>query len=155
MGSPGRPPKPSIVKALENNPGKRPIAVEVKFREGLSAKPPTWLSREGKKLWKHLVPQLLEIPGLLQLVDRTAMETLCESYAIWKQAVQTIREEGTTYAGVTKGGYEYITERPEVKIAAKHQKLMMEALAVFGFTPASRTRISIPQPAGDDGFDAL
>lgn len=156
VGIPGRKPKPTAVKKIEGNPGKRPLNDnEPRFRPGLPHRPPSWMSKEAKKLWKHLVPQLEEIPGLLQRVDQTAMEQLCENYSIWKEAVQTLREKGMVFYGETKGGAEYIQPRPEVTIARNASKLVMEACSQFGFTPSSRGRINLPLPGKDDGFDAL
>lgn len=91
----------------------------------------------------------------MQRVDQTAMEQLCENYSIWKEALRGIRENGTIFRGETKGGAEYLQQRPEVAIAQKHSKLVMEACSAFGFTPSSRSRISIPPLEKEDGFDAL
>lgn len=149
MAAKGRKPKPTAIKRLEGNPGNRPLPNEPVFSAVFPKKPPKWLSKEAKKLWNELVPQLQSIPGLIQCVDISAVELLCESYAQWKDAAQVIQEYGAVFT--TPNGY--IQQRPEVAIAQKNAKLVKELLSEFGLTPSSRSRINIKLPDDDDGFD--
>lgn len=145
----GRKPKPTAIKELEGNPGKRPLPNEPTFSPVFPKTPPKWLSKEAQKLWGELVPMLQSVPGLLQSVDVSAVELLCESYAQWKAAAQVLQEHGQTFT--TPNGY--VQQRPEVAIAQKNAKLVKELCAEFGLTPSSRSRINLKLPEGDDGFD--
>lgn len=145
----GRKPKPTAIKQLEGNPGKRPLPQEPVFGSAFPDEPPKWLSQEAKRLWKELVPQLRSIPGLIQCVDVSAVELLCESYAQWREAALILQKEGQTFT--TPNGY--VQQRPEVAIAQKNAKLVKELCAEFGLTPSSRSRINLKLPEGDDGFD--
>lgn len=141
MGVAGRKPKPTAVKKLEGNPGKRPLPEDEPVFSTIIPQCPEWLSMEGKLLWKTLVPQLQAIPGLLQSVDVSALEVLCESYAQWK-AASIVLQDGMTF--VTGNGY--IQQKPEVAIANKAAKTVKDICSEFGITPSSRSRIQLPAP---------
>ncbi len=145
MGRRGPTPKPTHIKALEGNPGKRPL-------KGNNAKPrsvapdcPDWLSAEAKAEWKRLAPELERL-GLLTLLDRAAFSCYCQSFAHWVQAQRVLREHGTMY--VTGSGR--VRERPEVAIAGSFLKLMRAFAVEFGLTPSSRSRLSLPDPPADE-----
>jgi P27 family predicted phage terminase small subunit len=149
MSKAGRPPKPTAIKKLEGNPGKRPLPDDEPVFSTIIPQCPEWLSIEGKLLWKTLVPQLQAIPGLLQSVDVSALEVLCESYAQWKIASIVLQKDGQTF----KTGNGYIQQRPEVAIANKCAKAVKDICSEFGITPSSRSRIHVKMPEGSDGFD--
>ncbi|MEE8551357.1 MAG: phage terminase small subunit P27 family, partial [Gemmatimonadota bacterium] len=112
MGRRGPPPKSPYLKALEGNPGKRPLKVNNAKARSAAPDCPDWLSAEAKAEWKRLAPELERL-GLLTLLDRAAFSGYCQSYAHWVQAQRVLREHGTRY--VTGSGR--VRERPEVAIA--------------------------------------
>ena len=67
----GRKPKPTSLKVLEGNPGKRQLNPNEPKPDASIPKCPAWLSKEAKREWKRLVP-FLEQAGLLTQVDRAA-----------------------------------------------------------------------------------
>lgn len=64
MATRGRKPKPTALKILEGNPGKRPINENEPIPPKGTVKCPTWLEPEAKKEWKRLAPSL-EAMGVL------------------------------------------------------------------------------------------
>jgi P27 family predicted phage terminase small subunit len=94
------------------------------------------------------VPELRRL-GLLTVVDRAALAGYCQSYARWVQA-EKVLEKGMTFTTSTG----YIQQRPEVAIAQKSLQLMKSFLIEFGLTPASRTRLSVPEKEEDE-LDAI
>ena len=141
MGRRGPTPKSPHLKALEGNPGKRPL-------KGNNAKPrsvapdcPDWLAAEAKAEWKRLAPEMERL-GLLTILDRAAFSCYCQSFARWVQAQAILREHGTMY--VTASGR--MRERPEVAMAGSSLKLMRAFAVEFGLTPSSRSRFSLPGP---------
>ena len=85
----GRKPKPTHLKLIEGNPGKRRVnPVEPVPLPELHA-PPPFLPQEGQDEWKRVATELYNL-GLLTVVDRTALAAYCHSYAIWKQATDAI-----------------------------------------------------------------
>ena len=70
MATRGRKPKPTALKLLEGNPGKRPINEHEPIPPKGTVKCPTWLEPEAKKEWKRLAPSL-EAMGVLTQADLT------------------------------------------------------------------------------------
>ena len=78
----GRKPKPTHLKVLEGNPGRRPI-------NGAEPKPagdlptcPAHLGPSAKAEWKRLARDLNRI-GLLTMADRAALAVYCQSWGRW------------------------------------------------------------------------
>ena len=93
MATRGRKPKPTALKLLEGNPGKRPINENEPIPPKGTVKCPTWLEPEAKKEWKRLAPSL-EAMGVLTQADLTAFAGYCQAYARWKEAEEFISQHG-------------------------------------------------------------
>lgn len=160
MATRGRKPKPTHLKVLEGNPGKRPLPQNEPKPKPIAPKAPAWLDPAAKKLWKHLGPQL-ELLGLLTAVDGAAFEAACQSYATWVKCEKYLKDNGLTVE-VQKEGDDgnlytsYIQQRPEVSIGNKALQAFKAFCTEFGLTPASRTRIDL-KPLGEeiDPMEAL
>ena len=102
----GRKPKPTAVKKLEGNPGKR----KLNTKEPIPAKGmptcPDWLMPEAKEEWERLA-ELMNQMGVLTEVDMVAFAAYCQSYARWKEAQEHITSGGSTYE--TDKGYQQQT----------------------------------------------
>ena len=146
----GRKPKPTAVKKLEGNPGKR----KLNKKEPVPAKGipdcPDWLLPEAKQEWNRLAA-LMEQMGVLTEVDRAAFAAYCQSYARWKEAQEHIDRDGSTFE--TDKGYQQQT--PWVGIANTQQKLMLQAAAEFGLTPSARSRIVAGNTKGKEPEDEM
>ena len=133
----GRKPKPTAMKLLEGNPGKRLLNDKEPVPPKGSIKCPAWLLPEAKKEWKRLAPSL-EALGVLTLVDLTAFEGYCQAYARWKEAEAFITQHGSIFK--TPSGY--VQQVPQVSIAQQNLKIMQSFCSDFGLTPATRARIT-------------
>ena len=132
----GRKPKPTAVKELEGNPGKRKLNTKEPMPgKGMPACP-AWLLPEAKKDWKRLCEKLNQM-GVLTEVDRSAFAAYCQSYARWKEAQEHVDAEGATYE--TDNGMH--RPNPWVNISNTEQRLMLQAASEFGLTPSARSRI--------------
>ena len=60
----GRKPKPTALKQLEGNPGKRQLNEHEPVPPKSTVRCPAWLEPEAKKEWKRLAPSL-EAMGIL------------------------------------------------------------------------------------------
>lgn len=145
----GRKAKPTAVKRLGGNAGKRKLPdSEPVFPESddlLSPSP--WLDKLAQAEWKRIAPTLMPL-GLLTIVDRAALEGYCQAYSRWRMAEAVIQKQGLCFK-TPKG---YVQQRPEVSIAQQYLHKMHSLAAEFGFTPASRTRVQGKKP-GRDGDD--
>jgi P27 family predicted phage terminase small subunit len=138
----GRKPKPTALKELTGNPGKRPLnRREPKPPRG-PLDPPDHLSPEAAAKWHELAASFDQL-GLLTTIDRVAFEGYCEVWARWCRAKKVVAAEGLTYST----GNGLIRKRPEVQIAAECERLMRQMAAEFGATPSSRSRVQMPEAA--------
>ncbi len=145
MGRRGPTPKPAHLKALEGNPGKRPLNKRSPRPRPVRPSCPSWVDSEAKAEWQRLAPELERL-GLLTPLDRAAFTCYCQSYAHWVKAQRALREHGMMY--VTASGR--VRERPEVAIAESSLKLMRAFAVEFGLTPNSRSRFSLPEPLTEE-----
>jgi P27 family predicted phage terminase small subunit len=124
---PGPPPKPTALKLLAGNPGKRRINAE-EPRPAIGARMPSWLPPAGQEKWKTLAPQLVEL-GVLTEVDAEAFARLCLLQAMFHGCVEDAqaREDGA----------------PVFSVAAllDLSKELRALESRFGLTPADRSRI--------------
>ena len=145
MAARGRKPKPTALKLLEGNPGKRPINENEPIPPKGKVKCPTWLEAEAKKEWKRLAPSL-EAMGVLTQADLTAFAGYCQAYARWKEAEEFISQHGSIFQ--TPSGY--VQQVPQVSIAQQNLKIMQSFCSEFGLTPATRARIIANGGGKDD-----
>ena len=132
----GRKPKPTALKKLEGNPGKRPLNEHEPLPPKGTIRCPTWLEAEAKKEWRRLAPSL-EAMGVLTMADITAFSGYCQAYARWKEAEEFITQHGSIFQ--TPSGY--VQQVPQVSIAQQNLKIMQSFCSEFGLTPATRARI--------------
>jgi len=152
--------KPTALKILEGNPGKRPLNLNEPKPRPIPPKCPKWLSKKAKEEWKRTAP-ILERIGLLTEADRTTFILYCQTYAKWEEAEQFLKEKGTTYAYPKKDKdgntiAVYIAPYPQVAIARQCADQLIKLSAMFGFDPSSRGRMSIPgRDEEDDPLEEL
>ena len=79
----GRKPKPTALKRLNGNPGRRPLinSEPQVTLGGFSC--PRHLNDEARREWHRVVHDLKDA-GVLARVDRAALEAYCVSYARWR-----------------------------------------------------------------------
>jgi len=139
----GHKPKPTHLKLLEGNPGKRAInGAEPQPARGIPTCP-AHLSPPAKAEWKRLAQDLHRI-GLLTLVDRGALAAYCQSWGRWVEAERKLQE--TPPLLKTPAGYVQIS--PWLTIANKERELMARYMGELGLTPSSRSRLAVQIPTG-------
>ena len=147
MGKRGPKPKPTELKVLEGNPGKRPLPENEPKPAPLMPDPPEWIDEEAKKFWEKYAPKLNKL-GLLTEIDGPAFTATAESWAEWVNYKKDIKKNGIK--NISDSGYEQ--QRVEVILAKKALDNVKSFLAEFGMTPSSRSRIDLKLP-GDEGED--
>jgi len=146
----GRPRKPTALKELEGNPGKRALNRPEPKPTVRIPSCPAHLSGEAKKEWRRISKELLAV-GLLTVVDRAALAGYCQAWARWVDAEKEISAPGFKTICTTDKGYEHVN--PWVQVSNSALKQMKSFLSEFGLTPASRSRIQVPQEKEEDEFD--
>jgi len=144
MATRGRKPKPTALKKLEGNPGKRPLNEnEPKPKIAISGCP-DWLDNEAKEEWERM-GSILQNMGILTEIDTTAFAGYCQAYARWKEAEKFLSQYGSTFK--TPNGY--LQQVPQVSIAQTNLKLVLKFCEQFGLTPSARSRIVVNKPVED------
>lgn len=109
---------------------------------------PTWLPPTAQRLWKKLAPELSD-KGLLTVADYDSFALLCDAYAQYRSASETISKEGATIT--TANGN--IQKHPAVNIAKDAADRWGRMCREFGLTPASRSHVKTTKAGDDDGLD--
>lgn len=146
----GRRPKPTRMKVLTGNPGKRPLNQNEPRPEPVVPDCPTELGPAAQREWARLVGELSTL-NMLTTLDRAALATYCGAYALWAEATEAIQKFGA----MVKSPSGYPMQSPYISIANRQAEIMMRIASEFGFTPASRSRISVPGEAAPTFFDQL
>ena len=144
----GRRPKPTRLKVLMGNPGKRPLTANEPKPDVAIPDCPVELGEVARREWDRMAPQLAALRILTHL-DRAALGAYCGAYAMWAEATEAIQKYGT----MVKSPTGYPVQSPYVSIANRQAEIMMRIASEFGFTPASRSRISAPDARDSTPLD--
>lgn len=124
---------------MTGNPGKRPLNPhEPRPEPALPVCPPE-LSPLARQEWKRLSAELAKL-NLVTHLDRGALAAYCGAYALWAEAMEQVQKFGT----MVKSPTGYPIQSPYLAIANRQAEIMLRVASEFGFTPASRSRISTP-----------
>ncbi len=148
----GRKPKPTALKILEGNPGRRPLN-PAEPAPAAGARPPNCprhLDPDARREWRRLARQLHGL-GLITQVDRSALAAYCQAWSRWIAAEKIIAADGLTVT-TDKGN---LIQHPAVGIANKALDLMLKFGVEFGLTPSSRSRLQVAPPAEADPFEVF
>ncbi len=150
----GRPPKPTALKVVGGNAGKRKANKQEPDPDYLhDAEPPAWLPDRAKQVWNEIAPKLIKAK-LLTHIDVELMAQGCVAIANYRLAVAKAGEDL-----IKPGAYE--TDDTGKQVQTKGESLnpwtIIQSMSFkqanvvfqqFGMSPAARTRIAV-QPQGD------
>jgi P27 family predicted phage terminase small subunit len=149
----GRPAKPTSLKLIAGNPGKRSLNKQEPDPEYLQdLTPPAWLSASAKLVWEEMAPQANKAK-LLTAVDVQAFAMGCVAVAEYRKATAKVDAIGAIKAKQERNEEGQLVEvgehiNPWAGAQSMYFKQAMTMFAQFGMTPRARTGISI-QPQGD------
>lgn len=133
-------PKPTQLKVVAGNPGKRPLNKdEPQPPQETDLRPPSHLNKEARKEWKRLAPLLSEA-RILSKIDRDALALYCDAMAIYLDAKKKLAIDGLVQP---VGENNVIQQSPYLSIMNKQSERMRQFLEGFGMTPASRSRVTV------------
>ena len=152
----GRKPKPTAIRKLEGNPGKRALnEAEPQLDPNRVPTCPTHVRGPARDEWQRISRELQQA-GILTVLDRAALAAYCTWYGRWVEAEDGVRKFGmlvaqpqatelqATLFGVTppsEPNPAALAWNPYLAIANKSMTMMLKFLVEFGMTPSSRTRI--------------
>ncbi len=133
----GRIPKPTAIRKLDGNPGKRGFnAAEPQPPDGMPDCPPH-LSDEAAREWDRLGP-VLHGMGVVTMADRAALAAYCQAYGRWVEAEEKLKQSPLLLK--TPSGY--VQQSPWLSVVNKQMELMSRFMTELGLTPASRSRVA-------------
>ena len=144
----GRKPKPSALRVLEGNPGKRPINKNEPEPEPGIPPAPENMSEQAKKAWAAVSVKLDKI-GVLTEVDDWALEQLCENYAEILELRAEIKKDGRFQTVTNKNGDTRTVNHPAATQLADAERRFKAMLEQFGLTPSARVRVKANPKTGN------
>lgn len=154
MGLRGPQPKPTALRVLEGNPGKRALDLSAGVNPRVEIPDaPRHLGKEARKEWKRITPILEEL-GLISGLDRTALGMYCQAagrlheleMAFNGQIARLEGEDASYVDAVYKASYAvtpsgYAQQSVMVQLLSKHRAEVNRYLMHFGLSPAARARV--------------
>lgn len=141
----GRRPKPTALKELEGNPGKRGLnKKEPKPDIGIPTCP-NHLKGVARQEWNRVSKQLLAL-GLIARTDRAALAAYCTAYKDYVDAENALKKQGVVIFSENGGAY----QNPWMGIKKRSMDQMVKFGAEFGLTPSSRVRLQVDKPTEED-----
>lgn len=141
----GRKPKPTALKLITGNPGKRALPVGEPKLEPSEPSAPDFLNAEAKVEWKRVCHELY-LAGVMTELDRGILAAYCQSYGLWERAEKALAK--MAFADPDNFGLLMMTaaknaiNNPLIGIANKAKGDMARYASELGITPSSRTRVS-------------
>jgi P27 family predicted phage terminase small subunit len=132
----GRTPKPTVLKLLEGNPGKRALNRHEPKLEVKEPVCPEHLDEAARKEWNRIVPVLLRMRVLTE-ADQVVLACLCQTYSTLMEAQAKLKQAGLLYQ--TRSGY--VQQSPLLSIINNCVSIIARLSAEFGLTPAARVRL--------------
>lgn len=139
----GRKPKPVEQRLREGNPGKRPMPKPVSVDPVRSADdlaPPEDWDEVATECWNSVVPTLFEV-GVLDGVDRMALEAMCLQWARAKAAARVIDKQGM----FAKGSTGQLVEHPALGAERAAHAMFLRFAEQYALTPVARTRLGLAE----------
>lgn len=144
----GRKPKPTHLRLLEGNAGKRGINKTEPKPSGALVEPPGDLPAAAAPFWNQAIA---DAPGgLLRRLDLRVLAIWSIAAWLHSEAARVVATSSTFVQ--SKEGTIY--QHPALAVLNKQAHIMLKAAAEMGFTPSSRSRVSTEGNKGDENpFD--
>lgn len=152
--------KPTQLKVLEGNPGKRPLPENEPVPEQAEPEMPKDIDMKARRVWKRLAPLMVK-HGLLTEVDGDAFAILCqcrsrliEIHNFLKKENMSLVQEKTFVDSTGQEHKEYKTS-PYVTMEKHYYQLFKMYATDFGLTPKGRVGLSVGNKRGKDELEGL
>ena len=146
-------PKPTALKLISGNAGKRKINKTEPKPKRLIPSCPAHMSDAGKVAWGRLTV-LLDRMGVLTEADSAALERLCDCYSDILICREALKVDGWTYKTTTAQGDTLIKGNPAATQLRAADAQFKSYLIEFGLTPAARSKVHAT-PDDDKKADPL
>ena len=148
----GRRPKPTHLKVVAGNPGKRALNKAEPQPNRQIPSCPAHLKDAAKVAWGRLSVMLDRI-GVLTEADAYALERACACYAELLELQTLVDRDGLTYSTTSTAGEAVIKGNPAVAMLADADRRFKGYLVEFGLTPAARSKVKVDGSEQKDELD--
>lgn len=138
----GGKPKPTSLKILHGNPGKRPLNDREPEAKPEIPEPPDHMTERQREIWNRFGREM-KAAGVLTKLDAVAYEMLCRAYVASVEAAEKVAEHGPVWMEKGDGKIPKFAYSPYWAVQNREEKKLLALLAEFGLTPSSRTRIKV------------
>lgn len=144
----GRKPKPTALKALTGNPGKRPLRGErVTAADPVdTVEPPPFLDEYASVEWREHIDGLL-LSGVLTPRDRAVFTAYCMAWSRARKA----HESANQTPGIVRGSNSGLKENPYHRVARLEMRECIRYAVELGMTPSARARVDALAALGGKG----
>ncbi|MGK9479598.1 phage terminase small subunit P27 family [Melissococcus plutonius] len=119
---------------LRKTGSQNPVKNEQEYLK-IRTSAPSQLPSEGKYLWTKIVKNLNLVDGLTK-VDEPNLELFCANYALYRQALEEVKEHGVIFS--TESGFK---KNPAVGVMDTASKTMRSLSTALGFDYTFREKI--------------
>ena len=134
----GRKPKPTAIKKLQGNPGKRKLNDnEPKFTELVNAETPEWLTDLAVTMWQTIMPELMA-NKILTIADLHNVESFCMAYSRWRESEDAVTKHGI----LVESPQGALVKNPALTAINEAKKQMIQFGSLLGLDPSSRARLT-------------
>lgn len=155
MASPYK--KPTHLKALEGTRRKdREVPNEMKLPgvKKIPRAPKHFKGTTAAKEWRKVTKKLFVL-GMLFEEDLPQLQAYCFSVYMLELAQQKLTEQNLLASYKNKAGHVYQAKNKWITIYNESIDKVVKLAAQFGFSPSSRTKISMPPTTKDDPLNEL
>jgi P27 family predicted phage terminase small subunit len=142
----GRKPKPTALKLLAGNPGKRPLRLDEFKPYAELPKAPKHLKGEALKEWKRVTVELNRYQ-MISAIDRGALAMLCTCWGRYVQAEEMIEKAAVQAPGsfgmFVKTPNNFAVQSPWLAVSNKAMEQYKVLCSEFGLTPSARSRMPV------------
>lgn len=133
----GRKPKPTALKLVTGNPGKRRLKKNEPSPDALTKvpDPPDWMDGIGAAMWREVSPWLVEAK-ILTATDLHNLEAFCMAYQRWREAQADITKNGIIVMGAKQE-----IKNPACTVSNETMRQMATFGSALGLDPAARARL--------------
>jgi len=150
----GRKPKPTLLKVLQGNPGKRQVKKDLQqeiLENKKSSIPkinyPRWYPKKAAGYIESLKPHLIENGTIIE-IDRAGLLALGLAWYRLFQCDKVLLEEGYT----TEGYRGTVVKHPLTTVLRQAESQYLRWCQEFGLSPAARVRLPAKPKIGNDPF---
>lgn len=140
----GRPAKPTQLKLVQGNPGKRAVngnEPEPDLLQDLT--PPPHLAAPVAAVWNQLAPQLRKA-HILTVIDTPALEIACDAIAVFRLSMEKTADGKVLVKNAETGN---VSLSPWEIVKSMSVKRALAVLREFGATPAARSKVVVDPQA--------